>query len=51
MVGISRRRGVYTQFVLIFDIFSLVFPETKLQIDWIVLDIDNIVVSEGEAFA
>ena len=50
MIGISSRRGGYVQLIFVFDVFSLVFPETKLQIDGIVLDIDNIVVGEGEAF-
>ena len=50
MIGISSRRGGYVQLIFVFDVFSLVFPETKLQIDGIVLNIDNIVVGEGEAF-
>lgn len=51
MISIACRRGSDGQFVLFLGVFPLIFSEPKLQIDRVILDINNIVICKGEAFA
>ena len=51
MIGIACRRCSDGQFILFLGVFPLIFPEPKLQIDRVILDVDNIVVCKGETLA
>ena len=51
VISIACRRGSDGQFVLFLGVFPLIFSEPKLQIDRVILDINNIVICKGEAFA